>query len=485
MRVFRFYFGIENEANGLSPTTYWIVTEYCANGSLYKFLKQRLLSLDLVIKFAQQITAGLNYLHTDFRTSVSQSSGMIDGTLPQHCSIVHRDFKSENILIRENMTVCICDFAMTVCLNQSTLMPNQHIQCGTPRYMAPEILACTISSDNSGFLKSDVYALGLVLWEIVSRCEGIEDHNDPYQMPYEGYCPLNPSVDDMIKMFKNFPSIRPKIHSTWSQNSSIEEILNIIRDCWIQDPDTRITVSNANSRTSVSVFVYYTFIEKKTNIIVMPAMSVQAEASATAQETHPTTEGPIDVKDDSESSSDSDESATEGDQTAGGEAGKPHPLAEATGIREEMQSKQKQTRSEKKARKAMAKLGLRPVTGILRVTIRKSKNILFVIQKPDVYKSPASDTYIVFGEAKIEDLTQRAQIAAANQFKNLESQVATSAESKVKPTIPEESEDEEEVDAEGVEETDIQLVMNQSKTTRAKAIKALKKCNNDIVNAIM
>jgi nascent polypeptide-associated complex subunit alpha len=67
----------------------------------------------------------------------------------------------------------------------------------------------------------------------------------------------------------------------------------------------------------------------------------------------------------------------------------------------------------------MAKLGLRPIQGILRVTIRKSKNILFVIQKPDVYKSPASDTYIVFGEAKIEDLSQRAQIAAANQFKNL------------------------------------------------------------------
>jgi nascent polypeptide-associated complex subunit alpha len=96
-----------------------------------------------------------------------------------------------------------------------------------------------------------------------------------------------------------------------------------------------------------------------------------------------------------------------------------HPLAEAAGIEEELQSKQKQTRSEKKARKAMAKLGLRPIQGILRVTIRKSKNILFVIQKPDVYKSPASDTYIVFGEAKIEDLSQRAQIAAANQFKNI------------------------------------------------------------------
>lgn len=96
-----------------------------------------------------------------------------------------------------------------------------------------------------------------------------------------------------------------------------------------------------------------------------------------------------------------------------------HPLAEAAGVDEELQSKQKQTRAEKKARKQIAKLGLKPIPGILRVTIRKSKNILFVIQKPDVYKSPASDTYIVFGEAKIEDLSQKAQIAAANQFKNL------------------------------------------------------------------
>ena len=35
------------------------------------------------------------------------------------------------------------------------------------------------------------------------------------------------------------------------------------------------------------------------------------------------------------------------------------------------------------------------------MTIRKAKNILFVIAKPDVYKSPASETYIVFGEAKV------------------------------------------------------------------------------------
>merc|ERR1711943_66389 len=77
----------------------------------------------------------------------------------------------------------------------------------------------------------------------------------------------------------------------------------------------------------------------------------------------------------------------------------------------------KQSKMEKKSRKAMQKLGMKPVSGIVRVTIKKSKNILFVISKPDVFKSPASDTYIIFGEAKIEDLSAQAQAAAAEQFK--------------------------------------------------------------------
>jgi len=46
-------------------------------------------------------------------------------------------------------------------------------------------------------------------------------------------------------------------------------------------------------------------------------------------------------------------------------------------------------------------LGLRPITGVSRVTIRKAKNILFVVTQPDIFKSPASDTYVIFGEAKV------------------------------------------------------------------------------------
>merc|ERR1712181_180426 len=129
----------------------------------------------------------------------------------------------------------------------------------------------------------------------------------------------------------------------------------------------------------------------------------------------------------------------------------------------------KQSRGEKKARKIMGKLGLKQVAGVTRVTIRKSKNILFVINKPDVYKNPASDTYIVFGEAKIEDLSQQAQMEAANRFKAAEMPSSTAETASVPAAIAEEEEGEE-VDASGVEEKDVELVMSQANVSKAKAV---------------
>merc|ERR1712083_327158 len=147
-------------------------------------------------------------------------------------------------------------------------------------------------------------------------------------------------------------------------------------------------------------------------------------------------------------------------------------------------SKAKQSRSEKKSRKAMQKLGMKPVPGIMRVTVKKSKNILFVISKPDVFKSPASDTYIIFGEAKIEDLSAQAQTAAAEQFKTPELPKPDMAKMPEKPAI-EELDENEDVDESGVEPKDVELVMSQAGVTRSKAVKALKTNDGDIVNAIM
>merc|ERR1719329_2014340 len=127
-----------------------------------------------------------------------------------------------------------------------------------------------------------------------------------------------------------------------------------------------------------------------------------------------------------------------------------------------MAAETKQNRNEKKSRKAMQKLGMRPVPGILRVTVKKSKNVLFVINKPDVFKSPTADTYVVFGEAKSEDLSSASPAAAAAP-----------------------AEEEEEVDETGLEAKDIELVISQAGCTRAKAVKALKENDGDLVNSIM
>ncbi|KAL1917192.1 uncharacterized protein VTP21DRAFT_4848 [Calcarisporiella thermophila] len=140
------------------------------------------------------------------------------------------------------------------------------------------------------------------------------------------------------------------------------------------------------------------------------------------------------------------------------------------------------SRGEKKARKLLSKLGLKQIDGITRVTFRRSKNLLFVVSKPDVFKSQNSETYIVFGEAKVEDLN--AQLASAQQLANLK-QAEQAEQQPTEEAAVQEEEEAEEVDETGVESTDIELVQKQANCSRAKAVKALKKNNNDVVNAIM
>lgn len=132
------------------------------------------------------------------------------------------------------------------------------------------------------------------------------------------------------------------------------------------------------------------------------------------------------------------------------------------------------------------KMGMKQVSGIARVQIRKSKNILFVIQKPDVFKAHNSDTYVIFGEAKIEDLNAQASSAAAEQFRMQEMAGLAEPRGASKAAVQAEPEEEEgEVDESGVEPKDIELVMTQAGVSRGTAVKALKAADGDIVSAIM
>ncbi|KAJ5919057.1 nascent polypeptide-associated complex subunit alpha [Penicillium verhagenii] len=159
------------------------------------------------------------------------------------------------------------------------------------------------------------------------------------------------------------------------------------------------------------------------------------------------------------------------------------------------------SRGEKKARKAIAKLGLKHVPGITRVTLRRPKNVLFVVSNPDVYRSPNSNTWIIFGEAKIEDLNAQAQASAAQQLAAAEAAGEHAGHdhdhehdhdhdhgvlgAPVEPKQEVEEDDGEEVDESGLEGKDIDLVMAQASVSRKKAVKALRENDNDIVNSIM
>ncbi|KAK0483502.1 NAC domain-containing protein [Armillaria novae-zelandiae] len=150
-----------------------------------------------------------------------------------------------------------------------------------------------------------------------------------------------------------------------------------------------------------------------------------------------------------------------------------------------------QSRSERKARKALLCLGLKRIPSITRVTLRRPKNVLFVLASPDVYKSPNSDCYIVFGEAKIEDMNSQAQTSTAQQL--AAGATATGPESlgvgadDDDDSIPEleAPEDDGPVDETGVDPKDIDLVMTQVNCSRAKAVRVLKESGGDLINAIM
>merc|ERR1712176_875297 len=151
-----------------------------------------------------------------------------------------------------------------------------------------------------------------------------------------------------------------------------------------------------------------------------------------------------------------------------------------------------------KARKALLKLGLKSVDGVNRVTVKKNKNMLFVISNPDVYALPSSkgkaggnpQTYVIFGEAKIEDLSEQAKLQAAQNFKAPAMKGSMEGLGRTLGTAgagasADDDDEEGDVDETGLEPKDIDLIISQAGVSRAKAVSALKKNNGDIVSAIL
>ncbi|EDO18800.1 hypothetical protein Kpol_1028p76 [Vanderwaltozyma polyspora DSM 70294] len=151
-------------------------------------------------------------------------------------------------------------------------------------------------------------------------------------------------------------------------------------------------------------------------------------------------------------------------------------------------------KNEKKAREMISKLGLKKIAGINRVTFRKKDNQIFAIDNPEVYRSQGGN-YVVFGEAKIDNFSQK--LAAAQEKiqsvskspeeiqKDMQLAADQAGDESAKPAAAAEEDDEAPVDAGDLSAEDIELVASQANVSKNKAIKALKEHNGDIVNAIM
>ncbi|CCH61534.1 hypothetical protein TBLA_0E04820 [Henningerozyma blattae CBS 6284] len=154
-------------------------------------------------------------------------------------------------------------------------------------------------------------------------------------------------------------------------------------------------------------------------------------------------------------------------------------------------------KNEKKAREMISKLNLKRVPGIARVTFRKKDNQIVAIENPEVYRSQGGN-YVVFGEPKVDDFTQKLAAAQAQAEasgilpttdakdpKNiqLDMEAAAAADKKDASDAPAEVADD--ADAGDLSEEDIKLIMEQANVPRGKAIAALTEHKGDLVNAIM
>jgi serine/threonine protein kinase len=126
-----------------------LIYEYMANGNLQAYLSSENaedLSWEKRLHIAIDSAQGLEYLH--------------DGCRP---AIVHRDVKTANILINDNLEAKIADFGLSKVFPEDDLSHVVTTVMGTPGYVDPEYYRTFVLNE-----KSDVYSFGVVLLELIT-----------------------------------------------------------------------------------------------------------------------------------------------------------------------------------------------------------------------------------------------------------------------------------------------------------------------------
>ncbi len=124
-----------------------VITELAPKGSLFDYLHKNQktknnLSLDFKNRITKQLICTMAYIHSR--------------------GYVHRDLKTQNILLDKNLDMKMCDFGLTKLKSELNSGSGQF--AGTPCYMAPELFDRKYYDD-----KVDVFAFGTVLWEIYTQ----------------------------------------------------------------------------------------------------------------------------------------------------------------------------------------------------------------------------------------------------------------------------------------------------------------------------
>eukprot|EP01119_Soliformovum_irregulare_P015213 TRINITY_DN4250_c0_g1_i1.p1 TRINITY_DN4250_c0_g1~~TRINITY_DN4250_c0_g1_i1.p1 ORF type:complete len:754 (+),score=232.16 TRINITY_DN4250_c0_g1_i1:272-2263(+) len=173
-----------------------MVMEYCEKGSLFSLLKEKNFNLnwEVVVQFSTMLAEGIEYLHDH--------------------DILHRDLKSLNILITNRMELKIGDFGLSRKDQKSETLGKF---VGTICYLPPEMKNESRMFSSAG----DIYAIGIILWEIIHRCV-----NGEYLLPFLEFNPQN----ELQAYFMVMEGTRPTIPA--GTPTCFREL---VQACWHQD----------------------------------------------------------------------------------------------------------------------------------------------------------------------------------------------------------------------------------------------------------
>ncbi|KAM3395019.1 serine/threonine-protein kinase STY13 [Capsicum galapagoense] len=197
------------------PMVWCIVTEYAKGGSVRQFLtkrQNRAVPLKLAVRQALDVARGMEYVH-----------GL---------NLIHRDLKSDNLLIAADKSIKIADFGVARIEVQTEGMTPE---TGTYRWMAPEMIQHRPYTQ-----KVDVYSFGIVLWELLTG-----------MLPFQNMTAVQAAFAVVNK------GVRPTI-----PNDCLPVLGEIMTRCWDGNPDNRPPFSQVVSMLEAAETEILTTVRK-------------------------------------------------------------------------------------------------------------------------------------------------------------------------------------------------------------------------------